>query len=252
LRKIRVVLPAYNEEESLPQLLKRLEKTFQEFNLNMEILVVNDGSTDNTLSIAKNFNGSVSVKVFDQQPNKGLAEAMRNGLSEGIKDLEGNDILVTMDADDSQNPFLINRMVHQIREGSDLVIASRYQHGAKIVGLTVWRRFLSWGAGLMFRVVVRLGGVKDYTCGFRAYKVVLLKKAMDYYGKRFIEQKGFGCMAEILLKLKRFHPIINEVPMILRYDQKIGESKMKVNRTIKQTFLLLFKFLKTSGFNKGY
>ena len=84
-------------------------------------------------------------------------------------------------------------------------------------------------------------GVRDYTCGFRAYRASLLKKAFSVYGDKFVEYKGFQCMADILLKLSRMDAIMSEVPMILRYDLKGGETKMRVSTTVLNTIKLLFK-----------
>ncbi len=234
------MLPSYNEELNLPALLLKLESTKIEFGLNMEVLVVNDGSKDGTADIARNFKGDIVVNLLDLQPNRGLAGAMREGFKEAVKNMDDNDILIALDADDSHNPGLMNRMIGQIREGSDVVIASRYRPGSRIVGLTKFREFLSSGAGYLFRIFTPIRGVRDYTCGYRAYKVNLLNKAHQHYGEQFIQQQGFGCMAEILLKLRRFNPIIHEVPFILRYDLKKGSSKMNVMKTVKQTLGLIF------------
>ena len=159
-----------------------------------------------------------------------------------VADLTDEDVIVTLDADDSQNPFLIQRMVQQFSEGSDLVIASRYQPGARIRGLKKSREFFSWAAGYLFRIFVGFEGVKDYTCGFRAYRVTMINKTLALYGDKFITQKGFGCMVEILIKIGGQSAIIHEVPMILRYDLKQGESKMNVQKTMKQTLKLLLDY----------
>ncbi|MFN0032507.1 MAG: glycosyltransferase [Flavobacteriales bacterium] len=239
-QRIKVMLPSYNEEQNLPSLLSRLESTRVNSGLNMEVLVVNDGSKDSTPDIARNFTGDISVRLLDLQPNRGLAGAMREGFKEALKDLDDTDILIALDADDSHNPGLMQRMVMQMREGSDVVIASRYRTGSRIVGLTKFREFLSSGAGYLFRIFTPIRGVRDYTCGYRAYRVGLLREAHTHYGDQFIQQQGFGCMAEILLKLRRFKPIIHEVPFILRYDLKKGSSKMKVMKTVRQTLGLIF------------
>ena len=239
---IKIVLPAYNEEESLPPLLARIDKANLLFGWNAKVVVVNDGSKDKTLEIAQNYRGSVEVIPLDLQPNRGLAGAMRAGLTFASENAADDDIIICLDADDSQNPYLINRMLNQIHEGSDLVIASRYQHGARVVGLSKSRELFSIGAGMLFRIMVGFRGVKDYTCGFRAYKASLLKKTIANYGDDFITQKGFGCMVEILIKCGLSGAIMHEVPMILRYDQKMGDSKMNVNRTINQTLGLLLDY----------
>jgi len=237
-QKIKVLLPAYNEQESLPSLLQKIIAVKNNFALPLSVLVVNDGSKDNTLAIAKNFGDD--VEALDLQPNRGLAGALREGLKFALADMSDQDILITLDADDSHNPGLFFRMITQIWEGSDLVIASRYRDGSRIVGLSAFREFLSGFARYLFIVFRPIRGVRDYTCGYRAYRVDLLKKAHDYYKDKLIEQQGFGCMAEILLKLKIFKPIIHELPFILRYDQKRGASKMNVWKTVKQTLGLIF------------
>jgi dolichol-phosphate mannosyltransferase len=235
MQKICLMLPAYNEELSLPPLLDKVRNLTINSGIKIEVLVVNDGSKDRTLEVCKE-NG---VNVLDLQPNGGLANAMRQGFIKVLETYDDNDLLITMDADDSHNPGLIPRMIGQIWEGSDIVIASRYREGSRIYGLDKLRKFLSYGAGLMFRLYFGLEGVRDYTCGFRAYKIGFLRKGSGHYGDKFIEQVGFACMAEILIKLGKIKPIIHEVPFILRYDQKQGESKMNLGKTIKQTLTLL-------------
>lgn len=240
--KVTIVLPAYNEEESLPPLLGRINKACKLYNWNAEVVVVNDGSKDNTLHVARNYKADVPITVLDLQPNRGLAGALREGLQYAASVSEDDDVIVTLDADDSQNPYLINRMLHEIAIGADLIIASRYQPGARIRGLKSSRKLMSWAAGFLFRIFVGFDGVKDYTCGFRAYRASFLKNVMNLYKERFITQKGFGCMVEVLLKFGTQNAIINEVPMILRYDLKQGDSKMQVNRTIQQTLKLLYSY----------
>jgi dolichol-phosphate mannosyltransferase len=245
---IVIVLPAYNEAESLPPLLRRINDAYNYYKWSASVLVVNDGSSDDTLEIARNFKADIPISVLDIQPNSGLANAINTGLRKAIEGLKDTDIVVTLDADDSQNPYLIQRMAQQVAEGSDLVIASRYQPGARIKGLKKSRIFFSWAAGLLFRVFVGFEGIKDYTCGFRAYRVDMLRKTINFYGDKFITQKGFGCMVEVLLKVASQSATMNEVPMILRYDLKQGESKMNVQKTMKQTLKLLLDY-KTGKLN---
>lgn len=238
-RRLLIVLPAYNEEESLPALLSALDEAVKVFNLNASILVVNDGSKDRTSELARAFQGSTSVDVFDQIPNQGLAQAMRTGFRLARERLTEKDLVLVMDSDNTHPAGLMGRMVQTIYEGADLVIASRYRYGARVVGLARFRVWLSIGASWLFQLRVGLPGVRDYTCGYRVYRCSLLFKAMNHYGDAFIQQKGFACMAEILMKFKRFTPIVVEVPMILRYDLKGGESKMRILRTIRQTLRML-------------
>src|SRR4051794_31880651 len=108
---IRVVLPAYNEQKSLPTLLKRLDLAFEESALRGDILIVNDGSTDDTVKVVRNYTGQSPVRLLNLQPNRGLAEALKNGFLTSVAECESGDIIITMDADNTHTPGLILRMV---------------------------------------------------------------------------------------------------------------------------------------------
>ncbi len=151
------------------------------------------------------------------------------------------DIIVTMDADDTHTPGLVLRMVRMIGEGHDVVIASRYRSGTRTIGVQLYRRLLSYGGSLLFKLFFPIRGVKDYTCGYRAYRAAVLQEAIQQFGKNFLDQEGFHCMIDILLKLYRMNLVFGEVPMVLRYDLKEGESKMNVRRTIVNTLQLIIK-----------
>lgn len=242
MTQIFIVLPAYNEEKSLPSLLNRIQELNGEFSKDPKVIVINDGSKDQTPQILKEYSTKMNLHYVDVYPNQGLANAIRTGIEEVLKFTQKGDIVVTLDADDSHNPHLIKRMAGMIKEGSEIVIASRYQNGARIMGLTKIRELYSEVASILFKTIVGMKGVKDYTCGFRAYDADFLKKLQNHYKERLVEEKGFSCMAEILLKSNRFNPIIHEVPMILRYDFKLSDSKMKVARTINLTLGLLWAY----------
>lgn len=235
---IHIVLPAYNEVNSLRILLPGLIATLKEENLKYKIYVVDDGSSDNTSEVAKLFKQK-KVKLIKHHHNLGLAEAINSGFREAIKLAKSDDVIITMDADNTHLPGLIVRMVRLIREGNDVVISSRFITGARIKGVPLFRRILSRAGSLLFRLLFPIAGIRDYTCGYRAYRMGIIKRAIGEYGENFIDQKGFSCMVDILLKLHKFNPICTEVPMILRYDQKEGKSKMHVKSTIFETFSLI-------------
>jgi dolichol-phosphate mannosyltransferase len=146
-----------------------------------------------------------------------------------------------MDADATHNPGLILRLMRMIIEGHDVVIASRFQPGARVIGLVWYRKLLSYVASLIFRITYPIKGVRDYTCGYRAIRADVLKNAIAEYGETFVDQDGFQCLVDILLKLRRRKLLFGETPLILRYDQKGGMSKMNISRTIKNTLILIVK-----------
>lgn len=238
---IFIVLPAYNEEMTIQPLLEAIRENMEESQLPYKVIVVNDGSTDNTLEVVRQASLFGHVMIIEHQKNMGLAEALKTGLLKAVNEARNKDIIVTMDSDNTHMPGLIIRMMRMIREGHDVVIASRYQKGSRIVGVPFFRRVLSFCAGIIFRILFHMKGVKDYTTGYRAYRYEVIKKMFDSYGDNFISQSGFSCMADILLKMRNYPFVIGEVPIVLRYDQKSGTSKMKVVKTISETLGLIVK-----------
>lgn len=240
--KTWVVLPAYNEAEALPPLLTSLTQELTEEKRPYRILVVNDGSTDDTAKVVQAFHDKdLPVDLLNNPRNLGLADTLRNGLFTAMDLAAPNDVIITMDADNTHPAALILRMIRQMREGSDVVIASRYREGSRIRGLSRSRQFISLGAAILMKVLFPTEGVRDYTSGYRAYRVKSLMELRKRRGDTMISQKGFSCMVDLLLGLRQQDLIFSEVPLVLRYDQKPGRSKMKVFSTILETLALLFK-----------
>jgi len=226
-----VTLPAYNEEQTLPTLLERIREAMEENAIEYRVIVVNDGSTDGTGETVDRMRDTMPLTRIDHEQNRGLGEA--------IEDAKDRDIIVTMDSDNTHTPGLIARMVRGIREGNDVVIASRFQPGAHVRGVPLHRRALSRVGSLLFRIAFPTPGVRDFTSGYRAYRASVVRQAFDTYGGAFVAESGFSCMVDILLKLRRLEAIISEVPLVLRYDMKYGVSKMLVARTAVDTLQLL-------------
>ena len=238
--RIIVVLPAYNEEANIGNLLLGIFESLTDEHLGFTIIVVDDGSSDRTLQILEEHGGEFPLIVHRHEQNQGLGATIREGLRQAAEVASQRDIIITMDADESHTPGLMIRMVRMIREGYDVVIASRYQSGSRIYGLSLRRRIISRLGSLLMRILFPIPGVSDYTCGYRAYRAEALKQAYSQYGDSLVNQNGFQCMVDILLKLRRLPLIFGEVPLILRYDLKLGQSKMNLTRTSLQTLRLLW------------
>lgn len=237
--RIVVVLPAYNEGLSLGALLAGIERDMREAHLEYEVVVVDDGSSDDTHLIASRASFSMPVNCVVHERNQGLAAALRTGFNEALRRARPGDVIVTMDADNTHPPGLIPKLFRMIREGHDVAIASRFRSGARVLGVPVHRHLMSVAARLLFTLVFPIRGVRDYTCGYRAYRYEVLETAMTHFGDRFVSEQGFSCMVDVLLKLRHFKPVIGEAPLVLRYDLKGGVSKMAVTRTAWQTIKLL-------------
>jgi dolichol-phosphate mannosyltransferase len=241
---IFIVLPAYNEEQALPLLLGRIALVSERrFNHQIQVIVVDDGSMDATLAVTQNFAASspLRIHIVPHGQNKGLGEAIKTGLKTALEFADHDDVIVTMDSDDTHLPTLIPRMALMIEEGNDVVIASRYQNGARMVGIPWHRQMLSKGLSLLFQATYPIPGARDYSCGYRAYRPAVLRQAFEKWGDQFVSERGFACMVDILMKLHRLGAIVNEAPMVLRYDRKPGATKMPLRKTITQTFALLLR-----------
>ncbi len=236
---VRIVLPAYNEQESIEKLIRRISQTMSEAPWEYEIIVVDDGSSDETTSVVRNLEHVYPVHLHCHEVNMGLGRAISTCLHLGVQGLQDDDIVISMDSDNTHPPQLMMRMIPMIREGFDIVIASRYQPGARVVGLVWYREWMSFGARVLMSTLFPIRGCRDYTCGYRAYRVGLLKNALHQTGGQLTTESGFACMADILLLLSRFGGVVGEVPLLLRYDFKRGQSKMKIWSTIVRTLRML-------------
>ena len=237
---IRVVLPAYNEEKAIIPLLNEIKRLLKERFSGVRIIVVDDGSEDATVERIEALSDE-SITLIKHDKNKGLSEAVKTGLLEALRVSSETDVIVTMDADNTHCPGLIFRMASLIDEGNDVIIASRYVKGSRVIGISKKRKALSFWGSIFLRILFPIEGVKDYTSGYRAYRSSILKKAFEKWGNEFISEAGFTCMVDILLKLRKMKIIMNEVPLIVHYDYKVGNSKMDVSKTMRQTLKLAVK-----------
>ncbi len=237
--KIFFVLPAYNEEKNLPQLIKNISQTCRKHKFNYQIIVVDDGSNDSTSKIAKKLI-NYHLKLVRHKNNKGLGEAITTGFKTAIKRAGDNDLIITMDADNTHDLRSLPLIVDKFLEGYDLILASRFVKGGGDQGISPLRKILSRQAGRIFQIVFPISGVREYTCSYRGYRTSLLKKAFEKYRQGLIREKGFNCMLEILVKLSRLKAKITEVPFILYYDRKKGESKMNLKKTLFRYLTIIF------------
>lgn len=246
-----IVLPAYNEELGLGMLIEDIIHHCG--HLPLQIVVVDDASTDGTYQLARNYARTYPyISVISHQENRGLGGSLLTGFKEvfklrrilprnEIKGTEYQDVIITMDADNTHPGEAIPMIAQLIEEGADLVVASRYASGSKQYGLNSIRRILSWGAGKVMSMAFPVKGLKDYSCGYRGYRASALEKAYFLYGDDLIESRNFAGMVELLLKVVEYCDDIQEVPFDLHYEKKLGRSKMRVFKTIGGYFNLIYR-----------
>lgn len=237
-----VVIPAYNEEANLTPLIEGVAKMAISGGLPYTAIVVDDGSTDRTSQIIKGLAKKYNILPLENRPNAGLGRTMAKGLRKAAEISRSNDIIVTLDGDATHDPMYIPAMIEKIRQGSDIVIASRFAPGGEERGLSFLRKFLSRGSGLLLKAFFPTRGLHDYTCGYRAFRAEVLRRGFTVFGEGFIQEVGFSVTPEILLKLRSLNVKIDEVGFILKYDQKVGRSKIKIPTTVLQYLNMIAKF----------
>ena len=233
---LTVVLPAYNEGAGLGALLVDIATAVGPVGP-YEILVVDDGSTDETSSIARRAAHNFPVRVLSHSKNLDYGRALQTGLIEAFRN---GGTVVTLDADGSHDPTLIASMRVEIEAGYDLVIASRFRPGGAEIGVPWNRRLLSRSASLIFQSTLSIGDVRDYTSGYRAYRSSLVQRMVRARGEKgFLSSASFAAGFELLLEAASLGARITEIPLILRYDLKQSASKMRVTRELPPYFALL-------------
>ena len=153
--------------------------------------------------------------------------------------------MVLMDGDNTHDPTYIHAMLKKLlADNKDCVIASRYCNNSKIYGVAKHRELMSDMAKLYYSFVLRVPGVKDYTCGYRIYTYQIIQKLVDKFGAEPVTEKSFACMMELLYKIYLVGGKFGEVGFTLRYDNKQGESKMKVIKTVQKSLFTAVKLRK--------
>jgi dolichol-phosphate mannosyltransferase len=228
-----LLLPAYNEEEGLEKLLDRLKRIAIAYRLDLRLIIVDDGSTDHTQVVIRSFLDSLPIEIQTFPENRGVAEVFRVGFQRVLACARDDDYCVTMDSDNTQNPYYILDLLGALDAGADIVIASRFAPGGGMRKAPWVRTLLSFGVAYLLRVFVAVPGIKDYSTFFRGLRVSLLRRVFARHGDSTIKGHGFACMARFLILSGELAKDIREVPLTLRYDLKEGGSGMRIWRTMR-------------------
>jgi len=245
--RLYFILPVYNESKSIYDLLEEINTFSQETAYPVHVFPINDASVDDSkdwIEKARQTFKKIHITPLTHKTNKGLHDALNTGIHHIASLIQETDYVVTMDGDNTHNPFLVTTMIQKHKEGADLVLSSRYCEQSVISGVSFFRLFLSFGARVLYRLFWHFKGVKDYTCLFRSHKGSLLKQFLTDQPPPYLTQQGFACTTEFLAKLMRHAPLTVEVPIILRYGKKVGASNVRIMKTILTSLKILVKKIK--------
>jgi glycosyltransferase involved in cell wall biosynthesis len=208
---VSVIIPAFNEEDSIEKNLFEIESYMNSYagNGTWELIVVNDGSKDNTLKIVKRLAQEKPwLKVADLVLNYGRGKALRAGFERA-----SGDRIVTLDADLSYAPYHIERMLSKLEEeNADIVVASAYGKNGTVQNVP-WKRLWLSRIGNQILSYMFNGGITVLTCVTRAYKGEFIKQLDLHSDDKEIH-------LEILAKAKVLRAKIMEVPADLNWRQE--------------------------------
>ena len=244
---IYILLPCYNEYENLLILIDKINNIITKKRYRVKLIIVNDGSTDQTESKISKIKKKSKGQIYyvKHKKNLGLNMSLFTGFNKFLEISKKEDIVITLDSDNTHPISLIPNIVELLRKKKcDIVIASRFQKNSKIRGLSLFRKTLSEGARFIYKLSFSIPNVEDYTCNFRGYSFYTLKKS-NLIKKNFFIGKDFSVVADLLINIssKISDLKIIEVPLNLRYDFKIGESKLKITTNIFKTILVIIRNL---------
>lgn len=218
---LSVVIPAYNEEKRVAKTLKEIEKYLKTQSYSWEIVVVSDGSKDNTAQVVRNlFSEIKNLRLIDNKENHGKGYVVRQGMIEA----KGKYRVFT-DADNSTSIDQVEKMWPEFERGYEVVIGSRDIKGAVLAVPQPWiRRRIGDIFNLMVQAVCGLWGIWDTQCGFKGFTE---KSVKEIFPKCIINRFAFD--PEILIVARKFGYKIKEIPITWINDP---ESKVKFKNMV--------------------
>ena len=228
---IRFVVPAFNEEANIENLFADLRPRVAA--LGARVILVEDGSSDNTIAEIEKHRGDMNLRVVRHPRNLGLGTAINSGLRAALEESEDDDAIVTLEADCTSDLDDLPRMLELFDQGFDIVLASVYAPGGKIIGVDGWRLWASKGVSGAFRVAGGLREIHTLSSLYRVYRAGTLRRAVATYGFLLVREPGFAANVELLLKLHNAGASIAEVPTINDWTKRGGVSKMQLGPTVR-------------------
>jgi len=202
--EISIVVPAYNEEKRIKPTLKKIYDYFEKSRLQFEIIIVDDGSKDDTEKVVREFTQTHSeVKLIKHEKNQGKGAAVKTGVLAS----KGNLVLFS-DADLSTPIEEFEKLKQAIDKGYDIAIGSRGLPDSKILISQPWyRRYIGKFFPLLVRLIVT-GKFRDTQCGFKLFKKEMAEQLFSS-----LKTKGFAFDVEILYKSLKNKYRVKEIPV---------------------------------------
>lgn len=235
--KYSILLPTYNEKDNLPIIIWLIVKYMQEAKIDYEVIVIDDGSPDGTLEVAKQLQkiyGDERILLRPRASKLGLGTAYIHG----IEHASGNYIVI-MDADLSHHPKFIPQFIElQKTHNYDVVSGTRYKGTGGVYGWDFKRKLISRGANFLSQLLLR-PNASDLTGSFRLYKKDALKELISR-----CKSKGYVFQMEMIVRARQLGYSVGEVPISF-VDRVYGQSKLGGSEIVQFAKNLLVLFATT-------
>jgi len=235
--KYSILLATYNERENLPIIVWLITKYMEESKFDYEVIVIDDGSPDGTLEVAKELEriyGSSKIVLRPRASKLGLGTAYVHG----IKHATGNFVII-MDADLSHHPKFIPEFIAlQETDNLDIVTGTRYEGSGGVYGWDFRRKLISRGGNYVTQVLLA-PGLSDLTGSFRLYRKDVLQELISN-----VVSKGYAFQMEMMIRARKLNYTIGEVPITF-VDRIYGQSKLGGSEIVYFVKGLLYLFLTT-------
>ncbi|HLF51747.1 glycosyltransferase family 2 protein [Flavobacterium sp.] len=238
--KLSIVIPAYNEEESIAETIDQIEEAFSKVNIDHEIFVVDDNSKDNTIQVLETLAQKYpSLKYETNLGPNGFGYAVRYGLER-----YSGDCVAIMMADLSDSPYDLIRFYTKMAEGNyDCVFGSRFTKGGKVIDYPFVKKVINRIANFIIRMTMRIN-YNDTTNAFKLYKREVIE------GVKPILSPHFNLTIELPLKAIIRGYSYTVVPNSWT-NRKYGESKLKIKEMGSRYFFILVYCFVEKYFSRG-
>lgn len=210
-KAISVVIPCFNEEKRIGDNLRKINEYLSSNFSDYEIIAVNDGSTDSTVSEIRKAQEKFPIRLVDMKVNGGKGSAVKKGMLESEKD-----VVMFMDADLAIPIEELKKFLEKLESGYDIVIASRFIPGLRILEPVLWhRRIMEKIFRILRIIIIDMGEIRDTQCGFKVFR---RKAAVDIFSKLTVKRFSFD--SEIIFIASKKGYGIKELPIILQNPKK--------------------------------
>jgi glycosyltransferase involved in cell wall biosynthesis len=220
-----ICIPAYNEAPTVGLLLWHLRKVFQQYSREHEILVFNDGSTDDTAQVLKPYHDVVPLTVLGGPNHVGLATALDTLARTAAQRTRypRRDAIITMQADFTDPPGHLPELVKRFEGGADVVVAERPTAALPTPARRL-RRLAPW----VMRPFPTVTGVRDPFGSLRLYRVAVVRDMIQAAGKSpLASATGWAANAQLLLAAAPFARRIEAVELSTRYDLRPRDTRLR-------------------------